>query len=275
MHCPPALRRLAFLSLVAAFLLAPGLAPAQSSSAREASPPATAGTVTGRIYNPSTGEYVRNAEVAVEGSGQSTFSGDGGHFVLTGVPPGEVTVTVRYTGYVAESVRLVVAPAATTRVDVNLTASLASRAGDTAIKLAEFNVSAEREGNAKAIMEQRRNLNISTSVASDVFGDVAQGNVGEFLKYLPGIDVDQSGVACSPMLGGLDPQYVGVAVDGVKLASADAFVAYGNTDNATAAVPRVPWGSRPSVVLSGIESIEISRTLSADMDADGLPGGST
>ena len=46
-----------------------------------------------------------------------------------------------------------------------------------------FTVSREREGNAKAIMEQRRSLDITTSVASDIFGAVTDNSVGEFIKY--------------------------------------------------------------------------------------------
>jgi iron complex outermembrane receptor protein len=233
---------------------------------------AATGTITGRIYNPATGEFVRNAEVAVAGTALTTFSGDGGTFTLAGVPAGEAVITVRYTGYTADPARVSVGPGATATVDITIVNSLAPRGAADTIRLAEFSVSAEREGNAKAIMEQRRNLNISTSVASDVFGDVAQGNVGEFLKYLPGVDIEyNSGIARSPILGGLDPQYVGVAIDGVKLASADAFVAYGNTENGTAGGQSRSVGFE-AMVLSGIESIEISRTLSADMDADAPAG---
>ncbi len=232
-------------------------------------PAAASGTITGRVFNPSTGEYVRNAVVLVEGTSISTFSGDGGTFSLSPVPAGEAGVTARYTGYVATSVRVNVSPGTVVTTEIQL--KPATPDAET-VRLDAFTVSAEREGNAKAIMEQRRNLNISTSVSSDVFGDVAQGNVGEFLKYLPGVDVEyQSGVARSPMLGGLDPQYVGVTIDGVKLASADAFIAYGNTDNGTAGSASRSVGFE-ALVLSGIESIEVSRTLSADMDADAPAG---
>src|SRR5256885_11447487 len=50
------------------------------------------------------------------------------------------------------------------------------------VQLSAFTVSSEREGNSKAIMAQRRNMNITTSVSSDVFGDVTDGNVGEDRK---------------------------------------------------------------------------------------------
>ena len=52
----------------------------------------------GRVLNTATGEYVRNAEIRVEGTTIVTYSEDGGNFRLTGVPAGEVTVVVKYTG---------------------------------------------------------------------------------------------------------------------------------------------------------------------------------
>ena len=93
---------------------------------------------------------------------------------------------------------------------------------DLAVQLQAFTVSSEREGNAKAIMSQRRSMSITTSVASDIFGDVTDGNVGEFLKYLPGVDLDYvESEARGPRLGGMDSQYVGVTFDGIRSASAD------------------------------------------------------
>jgi hypothetical protein len=58
------------------------------------------------------------------------------------------------------------------------------------LRLAAYTVSGEREGNAKAIMEQRNSMNITNSVASETFGDVSEGNIGEFLKHLPGVEID-------------------------------------------------------------------------------------
>jgi iron complex outermembrane receptor protein len=57
-----------------------------------------AGVVRGRVLNTATGEYVRNAEIRVEGTTIAAFSEDGGDFRLTGVPAGDVTVIVKYTG---------------------------------------------------------------------------------------------------------------------------------------------------------------------------------
>src|SRR5436305_1956099 len=150
-------------------------------------------------------------------------------------------------------------PGQTTVGEINLTSaaspSAASGADGSVVKLEAFTVSSEREGNAKAIMQQRRNMNITTSVSSDIFGDVTDGNVGEFLKYLPGVDLDYvESETRGPRLGGMDAQYVGVSFDGVKLASADA--------NRTGDLG--PATSFEAFSISSIESIEINRTASAD-----------
>jgi iron complex outermembrane receptor protein len=121
-------------------------------------------------------------------------------------------------------------------------------------------------------MEQRRNMNISTSVAADTFGDVTEGNVGEFLKFLPGVEVEYvDGISRGPRVGGLDQQYVGVTMDGASVASADAFVAYGATLNGAAGSQSRSVGFE-QMSINSIESIEVSRTLSADMEANSPAG---
>src|SRR5205085_468205 len=70
--------------------------------------------------------------------------------------------------------------------------------------------------------------------SSDIFGDVTDGNVGEFLKYLPGVDLDYvESEPRGPRLGGMDAQYVGVSFDGMRTASADANRGGGAASRAT------------------------------------------
>lgn len=83
---------------------------------------------------------------------------------------------------------LTVDPHATARRDLELTSLVAEAgtpAGTGVQKLDAFVVRSEREGNAKALMEQRRLMNLPNSLSSHVFGDVAEGSVGEFLKTSP------------------------------------------------------------------------------------------
>ena len=54
----------------------------------------TTGAIAGRVFNAATKEYVRNAEVRVEGTNLVGYSEDGGHYRLTGVQAGQAQVTV-------------------------------------------------------------------------------------------------------------------------------------------------------------------------------------
>jgi len=225
------------------------------------------GTVQGRIFNPANQEYVRNAEVRLEGTPQVAYTENDGTFQFRNVSSGEATVSVTYTGYNPVRETFTVSSGQTAMREINLTSTSAGPAGkdaDGILKLQAFTVSTEREGNAKAIMDQRRNMDISTSVSSDIFGDVADGNVGEFLKYLPGVDLDYvESEARGPRLGGMDGQYVGVSFDGQRTASADANRGGGDASRAT---------SFEGFSITAIESIEISRTTSAESDADSPAG---
>ncbi len=252
------------LALLGAALLvfgAPHSACAASSSASTAPAPAT-GTIIGRVFNPATGEYVSSAEVRVAGTGLVAVTQSDGSYRLPGVPAGAATLTVTYTGSKAEPLAVAVGAGQTVTRDFELTTS-GGRAGDVH-KLGAFVVSSEREGNAKAIMEQRNSMNLTNSVSSDVFGDVAEGSVGEFLKNVPGVDVDYVGPdARGPRLRGLDPQYVGVSVDGMTLASADG--SQGLAGGARSF-------SFDQVSVNSLDRIEVNYTTSADQDADAPAG---
>lgn len=243
----PAVIILAFLTIIPAFL-------AQGT-----------GVVSGRIFNPTTGAYVRNAQIRIVETGQTAVSGDGGTYSISPVGPGDVTVEVTYTGYRTETAKARVITGQAAQIDFDLRSTLLPGAAEgDAIRLDRFVVASEREGNAKAIMEQRNSMNITNSVASDAFGDVAEGNVGEFLKHIPGVGLNLvDGVIRNVSLRGLGPEYTNVTLDGTSLASADANT--GAAGNARAF-------AFEQVSLSSVESIEVSKTISADVDANAPAG---
>ena len=223
------------------------------------------GTIQGRVFNPATKEYVRNAEVRLDGTNQMTYTEGDGTFQFVGVAAGPASITINFTGYNTAKETLAVTPGATAVREINLISTAAAPgAKDGVVTLQAFTVSTEREGNAKAIMSQRRSMSITTSVASDIFGDVTDGNVGEFLKYLPGVDLDYvESEARGPRLGGMDSQYVGVSFDGIRSASADANRGGGAASRAT---------SFEGFSITAIDSIEINRTTTPDSDADSPAG---
>ncbi|MFM8337192.1 MAG: TonB-dependent receptor domain-containing protein [Opitutaceae bacterium] len=217
------------------------------------------GTVQGRIFNPATGEYVRNAVIRTDG-GTTAVSGSGGEYRLFPVGPGTATLSVTYTGYQTVSAQVTVAPGATVARDFELVSTLAAPGTGEAVKLDAFVVASQREGAAKAIMDQRNSMNVTNTVASDSFGDNAEGNVGEFLKHLPGVELETFfGEVRTVRLGGLPSDYTAVTMDGMPLASVDA----GTTTRAF---------TMEMASLNSVESIEIAKTISADVDANAPAG---
>src|SRR4051794_26287736 len=60
---------------------------------------AATGTVQGRVFNPSSQQYVRIAEVRLEGTDRVTYTENDGSFQFGGVPAGTANVSVSFTGY--------------------------------------------------------------------------------------------------------------------------------------------------------------------------------
>lgn len=217
------------------------------------------GGVRGRVLNTATGEYVRNAEIRVEGTPIVTYSEDGGNFRLNGVPAGDVTVVVKYTGLQESRAATTVVAGEVVTLDFELKVPSYAGAGIDAVDMVV--VTAKREGQALAIMERRAAMNAKNVVAADNFGALTMGDVGEFMKSMPGISLAYTEVdATAVRIGGLDPKYSTFTVDGARMATATS----NNNDGRQ--------NSFEQMSITGIASIELNNTLTARMDADS-PGG--
>jgi TonB-dependent receptor len=216
------------------------------------------GVIEGRILNGVTGEYLRNVDVRVEGTSLLARSADDGRYRITDVPAGEATITVSYTGLQQERATVAVEGGGAVTQDFELQAQ--SYAGGGA-NVTDITVTARRGGQAAAIMERRASVNAKTVVSADNYGLQTMGDVGEFLKSMPGISLDYTEVdATAVRIGGLDPKYSTFSVDGARLATATSNNNSGRQN------------SFEQMSITGIESIELNNTLTAGMDADS-PGG--
>lgn len=242
----PFLRPVPYISLVCLFLTSASLA--QSSSY---------GTIEGRVFNPLTGEYIRNAEVRLQGTALIAVTEGDGHFRISHAPAGTATLSVVYTGYQSGSATVTVMGGQTVTRDFELQSTAKEGTGEV-LTLDRFTVSSRREGTAKAIMEQRAAMGIKNIIASDTFGDMMEGNIGEVLQYLPGMEVTyDGGDPVSFSSRGLAPKYSALTIDGVR-----------TSGNSSVRQPALTQYSA-----NATDSIEFSKTNSADMDAD-APGGS-
>ncbi len=218
------------------------------------------GVLAGRVLNTATGEYVRNAEIRAEGTTIVAYSDEGGNFRLTGLPAGQVTIIVRYTGLQETRAMATVAAGQVATLQVALEAQ--SFAADGGGEVESVTITAARDGQAAAIMERRAAMNAKTVVAADNYGGLTMGDVGEFMKNMPGLSLDYTEVdATAVRIGGLDPKYSTFTTDGARMATATS-----NNNNGR-------QNSFEQMSITGIESIELNNTLTASMDADS-PGGS-
>lgn len=231
------------------------------------------GTIAGHVYNAVTKEYPRDAIVRVEGTDLSTVSETSGYFSLARVPAGEVTVTVTYLGLPPVSTKVTVVAGETTNQEIEVgTQAAAAKSGESVVQLQAFTVTAEKDGNAKALSRQKNSMNMSRSVASDAFGNITEGNVGEFLKFLPGVELEYvEADTRGPRIGGMSSEYASVTLDGKNIASADSFGQYVGFENSASGTANRSFGF-DSISINSIESIEINRVTSAAMDANAPAG---
>ncbi len=182
------------------------------------------GTITGRVSQPATGEFVERVRITVEGTTLETFTDADGNYRLTNVPVGVVRVGAFFTGLGQQTSSVTVTAGSITAHDIALPTRAAAVPVDGApIKLDEFVVATSREmtAAARAINEQRFAPNMRNVVSTDEFGDIAEGNVAEFLKFLPGVNIDYAGGNAREIsLNGVPGDYVPVTIDGFSLASA-------------------------------------------------------
>lgn len=224
------------------------------------------GTITGRVLNPATGEYVRDAKIEIKETGQTASSEAGGEYRLLAVPAGKVTVAVTYTGYRTAPATVEVVTGGTATQDFQIVSTSAvAISGAEIVELDRFVVSSAREGNAKAIMDQRNAMNVTNMVASDAFGDNPEGNVAEFVRFLPGVTLDSNfGEGRYVNLRGLGSEYTAVTMDGIPMASTDASNTGGSANGRSF--------SFEQVAMSSMDSVEVSKTISADTDANAPAG---
>ena len=200
-------------------ILAAALALGPAASAAESN-----GSISGRVQNVVSGQFLNNARVAVRGTDLVAFTDQSGTYRLPAVPPGSVVLEVFYTGLDAATATLPLTAGQALVRDFNLTS--AARFGEGGVvKLDAFTVATAREtdGHAIAVNEQRFAPNVKNVVAADLMGDVMDGNVGEFLKFLPGITADYDNEDGSTIayisVRGFSSAMTSIMADGAQMAS--------------------------------------------------------
>ncbi len=212
---------------------------------------AESGVVTGTVLNASTQKVLERALVTVVGTNLSTLTSADGRFRLSGLPAGSNTLRVSYTGLQDASVSVEAGPVAAS-VEITLKSDI--------IVLSEYRVSAEAEGNAYAVQQQRNAESQRNVVSADAFGVVSDANPGEFLKLMPGIQMDYTGVEPRGlMVRGMETNLNLVMINGNQAAAASS-----SSTNRTFEFDQT--------TIDNIESIEVFKAPIPSMPANSIGG---
>ncbi|TVR58125.1 MAG: TonB-dependent receptor, partial [Gemmatimonadales bacterium] len=242
----PFVRRSSPLFAVLVLVLTLVAWPAAEAQAQESS-----GSITGRVLNAGTGEFLQSVLVVVEGTQRSATTNREGRFTIQGVPAGSYEVTARYMGLTAETTQVTVVAGERARVDFSLTSAIYEVDGLTVTGL--------REGQAAALSIQQQALNIKNVISSQAFGNVTDGNVGELLKRVPGVSYELgNGDVRYVSVRGISPALNTVTVDGNRMPQA-----YGQSNRAF---------NIDQVGINYIETLEVVKAPTPDMEADFVGG---
>ncbi len=245
------------LAALAAFALAAG--------SRAQPVPEARGTVEGTVYSLASGLPLGRAKVVARETAQEVLTDDEGRYSFRDAPARTLQLEVSYLGFEPQSRAVTVPANQAVSSDFRLLregAGKVSGEGET-IMLEKFEVVADQTMSAQALAmnEQRHAANIKNVVAFDELGDRGYENIGDYVRYLPGVVIIEDGVnPGSIALGGFPAEMSNLQLDGADLAG----TGIGPASSRTMALQEIP--------MMNIERVEVSKVPTPDMPAAGLGG---
>lgn len=190
------------------------------------------------------------ASIQLDDKGGRSISSHEGIATLLNVPQGKHRITVTYIGYQSLTLEF-----ENSSKPVELTATL--HAGNNALETILV-MGDRRKGQAKALNQQRNSDNITNIISADQIGRFPDANIGDAIKRVPGITMqNDQGEARNIVVRGMGPEFNSVTFNGERIPSAEG-------DNRRVQMDLIPTDM--------VQTVEVNKTLTADMDADAIGG---
>ncbi|MBH5321592.1 TonB-dependent receptor [Aurantiacibacter sediminis] len=220
------------------------LASASASALALIATPALAGDVVGVVVDETETVSLQSAVVSIVELGRQVVTERDGSFRIADVPAGTYTLRARFQGVPSESQTIIVPETGTVTANFLL-------GGDDASSILVYG---QRANQSNALAREYASDTIVDVLSRDAIGQFPDQNVAESLRRLPGINVlNDQGEGRFVAVRGLDPNLNATSINGVRVPS--------------------PEGDIRAVALDVIasdiiESIEVRKSLTPDMDAD-------
>lgn len=206
--------------------------------------PAMAGEVAGVVSDDSDTIALQAASVRLVELGREAVTGRDGSFRFDDVPAGTYTIEAHYVGAATGSQSITVPETGAVRADFAL-------AG---VNEAAILVVGQSASQASALSRKRSSDVISDGLTRDAIGQFPDQNVAESLRRLPGVNVlNDQGEGRFVSVRGLDPELNATSLNGVRVPAPESDVRSVALDVISSDI---------------IESIEVNKSLTPDMDAD-------
>jgi TonB-dependent receptor len=223
-------------------------APAKAKTERT---PAQArkGTISGRVID-SSGGVLQGAQISVEPIGLTASSDIQGQFIINDLDPGSYTVTVTYVGFAKFTQKVDVGPGQAASVEAKLSLQSENQ---------EVLVTAERpSAEAEAVNIERTADNIVQVLPAQVIRSLPNANMADALGRLPSVTLERDeGEGKYVQVRGTEPRLTNTTINGINVPSPEP------------GVRQIKFDAIPADI---VDSVQISKTLQANMEGDGIGG---
>ncbi len=211
---------------------------------------AFANTLEGRITDANNSVYFEGAKISIKELNRTMSSERDGRFRLTNLPAGQYTLVVDYLGAKSVERQIII------KENEVLTQRIALENQDAYIE--DVIVVGQRAGQAGALNRQKNAMGVKSIVSSDSIGQLPDQNAAEALQRLPGMFIQRDqGEGRFVGIRGIDPSLNNVTINGANVPSPES------------GVRSVAMDVIPSEL---VQSLEVSKTVTPDMDASAIGG---
>lgn len=206
------------------------------------------GTLSGSVTD-AQGRTLQGAQITVEPGGVSTVSDAQGLFTLTALLNGEYTVTIKYEGFATLTQAVTLGANQSIRIDAPL--KIATNKEDVQV------YAGRQGGEIEAINRTFTADNIINVLPSDVITSLPNANVADAIGRLPSVTLERDeGEGKYVKVRGTEARLTHTTLDGVTIASPET-------------VRQIKLDLIPADL---VESVQINKTLQANMEGDGIGG---
>ncbi len=195
------------------------------------------------------GSALQGAQISVDPGNTTAVTDAKGQFTITALNAGEYTVSVKYSGFETNTRKVTLAAGQPVRMDTTLKISATAENVDV--------YAGRAGGEVEAINRTFTADNIISVLPADVITSLPNANVADAIGRLASVSLERDeGEGKYVQIRGTEPRLTNTSIDGVNIAAAET-------------VRQIKLDIIPADL---VESVQINKTLQANMPGDGIGG---